>query len=76
MATEPQPVVSVEKPDVDNMSPLDAFYHIFTIDQHSYETEDEYKERQTAREVFISSLEEAGMTPSEYLMALQKRYGN
>lgn len=66
----------ITKPDLENMTPLDAFFHIFTLEQHSYETEDEYKERQVARETFIASLEDAGMTPSEYLAALQKRYGN
>ena len=66
----------ITKPDLDNMSPLDAFYHLFTIDQHSYESEEEYRERQVARETFIASLTDVGMTPSDYLAALQKRYGN
>ena len=66
----------INKPDLENMTPLDAFYHLFTLDQHSYESEAEYKERVVAREVFISNLEDAGMTSSEYLAALQKRYEN
>lgn len=66
----------ITKPDLENMTPLDAFYHLFTIDQHSYESEEEYRERQVARETFIASLDDAGMTPSEYLAALQQRYGN
>ena len=78
MATEQKSIVNEEvvKPDPNNLNPLEAFFHIFTVDQHNYESEEEYRERQTAREVFISSLEEQGWTPSEYLSALQKRYGN
>lgn len=78
MATEQKPVVNedVVKPDPNNLNPLEAFFHIFTIDQHPYESEEEYRERQTAREVFISSLEEQGWTPSEYLSALQSRYAS
>ena len=78
MATEPKPIVNEEvvKPDPNNLNPLEAFYHLFTIEQHPYESEEEYRERQTAREVFITTLEDNKLTPSDYLAALQSRYGN
>lgn len=66
----------VVKPDPNNLNPLEAFYHLFTIEQHPYESEEEYRERQTAREVFITTLEDNKLTPSDYLAALQSRYGN
>ena len=74
MATEQK--LELIKPDVDNLNPLDAFYHIFTIDQHDYESDQEYEERLVARDTFVKTIEDAGMTPSEYLLALQQRYAN
>lgn len=73
MATEPKLIM---KPDVENLSPLDAFYHIFTMDKHEYETDEEYEERLVARDTFVKTIEEAGMTPAAYLQQLQARYGN
>lgn len=63
-------------PDPNNLTPLDAFYHIFTVDKHEYESEEEYKERLVARDTFVKTIEDAGMTPAAYLQQLQARYGN
>lgn len=62
-------------PDPDNLDPLQAFYHLFTRDQHSYESEEEYQERLLARQVFVDTLAQQDITPAQYLQLLQERYG-
>ena len=73
MATQQELIM---KPNIENLTPLDAFYHIFTMDKHEYESDEEYEERLVARDTFVKTIEDAGMTPADYLQQLQARYGN
>lgn len=50
---------------------LEAFYHLYTVDRHDYESELEYAERKIVREQFTLALEEQGFTPARYLSILQ-----
>ena len=50
---------------------LEAFYHLYTVDKHDYETELEYAERKIVREQFTAALEEQGFSPGQYLSILQ-----
>ena len=48
------------------LTAMEAFNHLFQLDPHEGESEDDHQARMIMRDEFIKQCEAAGITPSEY----------